>query len=102
MGKPVEPGLIQGMNRGEKIDWIIVGGESGPGARPFNIRWARSTIAQCRTVGCAVFIKQLGSNARTNAICGYDDAMQKLQFRDRKGGDPAEWDSDLRVREFPR
>jgi len=28
------------------LDWVIVGGESGPGARPFDIAWARNTIAQ--------------------------------------------------------
>ncbi len=43
------------------IDWIIVGGESGPHARPFNIEWARSTIKACREAGVACFVKQLGA-----------------------------------------
>jgi protein gp37 len=43
------------------LDWIIVGGESGPGARPFDVAWARSIVAQCRAAGVAVFVKQLGA-----------------------------------------
>ncbi|MCP5230931.1 MAG: phage Gp37/Gp68 family protein [Zoogloeaceae bacterium] len=40
------------------LDWIIVGGESGPKARPFDVAWARSTIEQCRAAGVPVFVKQ--------------------------------------------
>lgn len=40
------------------LDWIIVGGESGPGARPFDIEWARKTIGDCRAAGVPVFVKQ--------------------------------------------
>lgn len=36
-------------------------GESGPGARPFDVSWARSTVEQCRTAGVACFVKQMGS-----------------------------------------
>lgn len=46
-------------------DWIIVGGESGAGARPFKIEWMRSAIEQCRVGGVPVFCKQLGANVRT-------------------------------------
>jgi protein gp37 len=98
------------------LDWIVVGGESGgPGARPFDLAWARSTIAQCRAAGVPVFCKQLGSFPVWDG-CGlvannppgptvHDAAfgreMTWLLLRDRKGGDPQEWPSDLRVREFP-
>ena len=44
-----------------RLDWVIVGGESGPKARPFDITWARSTVEQCRGAGVPVFIKQLGA-----------------------------------------
>jgi protein gp37 len=47
-----------------KILWIVVGGESGPGARPFDIQWARTTIAQCKDAGVAVFMKQICKNGR--------------------------------------
>lgn len=43
-----------------RIDWVIVGGESGSGARPFNIEWARSITGQCNAAGVPVFVKQMG------------------------------------------
>lgn len=42
------------------IDWVIVGGESGPGARPMKIEWVRSIFRQCRQHGSAFFFKQWG------------------------------------------
>lgn len=45
------------------INWLIAGGESGPGARPFDLAWARSLRDQCASAGVAYFCKQLGSNA---------------------------------------
>lgn len=44
------------------LDWVIVGGESGPGARKFELRWARSILEQCKAAGVPCFMKQLGSN----------------------------------------
>lgn len=43
-----------------KLDWIIVGGESGPGARPMHPDWARSIRDQCQAAGTAFFFKQWG------------------------------------------
>jgi protein gp37 len=42
------------------IDWAIVGGESGPRARPMDATWVRSIRAQCRGAGVAFFFKQWG------------------------------------------
>src|ERR1035437_1345886 len=42
------------------IDWVIVGGESGPGARPMDISWVRSIFKQCRSAKAAFFFKQWG------------------------------------------
>ena len=42
------------------IDWVIVGGESGPGARPMNVDWVRSVRDQCVAAGVAFFFKQWG------------------------------------------
>jgi len=42
------------------IDWVIVGGESGPGARPIDIAWVRSIREQCRKAGVLFFFKQWG------------------------------------------
>lgn len=93
----------------ESLDWIICGGESGPGARPFDIAWARSTIAQCRAAEVACFMKQLGARPQRAAT---PEELEDTPFlpkrvlvpllRDRKGGDMAEWPEDLRIREFPR
>lgn len=42
-----------------KIDWLIVGGESGPKRRPMNLAWARSLRDQCRAAGVPFFMKQV-------------------------------------------
>ena len=42
------------------IDWVIVGGESGPGARPMEERWALDIKALCRATGTPFFFKQWG------------------------------------------
>ena len=44
----------------EGIHWVIVGGESGPGARPMEADWVRSIREQCRKAGVAFFFKQWG------------------------------------------
>ena len=77
------------------IDWVIVGGESGPKARPCNVEWIRSIVRQCADAAVPCFVKQLGSNSVHFA----DNKHHPT--RDPKGGDPAEWPADLRVREWP-
>jgi protein gp37 len=42
------------------IDWVIVGGESGPGARRMEASWVRGIKAQCETAGVKFFFKQWG------------------------------------------
>lgn len=42
------------------IDWVIVGGESGPGARPMEAEWVREIRDQCVSSGTAFFFKQWG------------------------------------------
>lgn len=93
-----------------RLDWIVIGGESGPGARPFDLGWARSTIRQAQAAGVPVFVKQLGACAEDapNGLAGAAlrvprEAAPLVSRRlvDRKGGDPSEWPEDLRVREWP-
>jgi protein gp37 len=43
-----------------KLDWVIVGGESGPAARPMHPDWARSLRDQCAAAGVPFFFKQWG------------------------------------------
>ena len=77
------------------LDWLIVGGESGPGARPFDLAWMRSARDQCAATGVAFFPKQLGSKPIENG--------KPLLIEDSKGGDESEWPSDLYgLRTFPR
>lgn len=99
-----------------RIDWVIVGGESGTKARPFNIAWARSIVDQCAAAGVACFVKQLGANVEA---CDVIDAMDyfpgdvrlspgstrndaRVHLKSIKGGDLAEWPEALRVRQFPK
>lgn len=42
----------------ENINWVIVGGESGPGARPMNPQWAREIRAHCLEASVPFFFKQ--------------------------------------------
>jgi len=103
---------------------IIVGGESGPGARPCNIEHVRSIVRQCKAAKVKIFVKQLGSNPVDDDDCWKDcpqypecyaiakecSAEQKKQsitenIKHPKGGDPAEWPKDLkdlRVRQWPK
>jgi protein gp37 len=46
--------------RFQPIDWLICGGESGPGARPMHSEWARSARDQCQAAGVPFFFKQWG------------------------------------------
>jgi hypothetical protein len=116
-GRCPEPTQVQN----ERLDWVVVGGESGPGARPFDVAWARQTIAQCRAAGVPAFCKQLGAVPYILDVGGVAADPEKwpphvrfkrleadgcphlfrVILRDRKGGDPEEWPRDLRVREYP-
>lgn len=77
------------------LDWVVVGGESGPRSRPCDITNIRSIVEQCKAAGVPVFVKQLGAKSFFG-VKGFGPLI-----RDRKGGKPDEWPSDLRVREFP-
>ena len=51
----------------EGIDWVIVGGESGPGARPMAEAWALDIRDQCRQAGVPFFFKQWGGTNKKKA-----------------------------------
>jgi protein gp37 len=55
----MEP-LLSGIKADYLADWVIVGGESGPGARPMHPDWARSLRDQCAEAGVPFFFKQHG------------------------------------------
>ncbi|TVR65362.1 MAG: phage Gp37/Gp68 family protein [Candidatus Competibacteraceae bacterium] len=76
------------------LDWVIVGGESGPGARPCDLRWwIRQIVNHCGQAGVPVFVKQLGGHVVEDG--------KRLTLKSRKGADLSEWPEDLRVRQWP-
>lgn len=68
-------GPLSGLNL-QAIDWVIVGGETGPGARPMDVQWARDLRDQCAEFGTPFFMKKMSG-----------------------GGEPP---PDLMIREFPQ
>jgi protein gp37 len=72
------------------IDWLIVGGESGPRSRKLDIEWVDEIVAACDEAGTAFFMKQLGT-----------PLASELGARDRKGGDLESFPRHLRRREMP-
>jgi protein gp37 len=78
-----------------KIDWVIVGAESGNDNgqyryRECKIEWIESIVDHCKSAGIPVFVKHLGTHL-----------SKKLGLKDRHGGDMEEWPEHLRIREFP-
>lgn len=66
------------------IGWVIVGGESGPGARRMDPEWAAEAIAKCRAAGVPVFFKQAGAVLAKEwgmTGAGADHAQMPAEFR---------------------
>lgn len=66
------------------ISWVIVGGESGPGARPLRREWVSSIRDQCRTFNIPFFFKQWGGvrKARNGRLLDgrtYDEYPQRME-----------------------
>jgi protein gp37 len=72
------------------IDWVIVGGESGPGARRLDLDWVRDIRDQCRRAGVALFVKQMGAAWAREHVGA-----------DRKGTALPTWPEDLRIQQMP-
>ena len=67
-----------GSGKGPRIDWLIMGGESGPGARPMHPDWARSVRDQCKAAGVPFFFKQWGEWAQLDdntAVSTHENTM---------------------------
>lgn len=58
------------------IDWVIVGGESGRGARPMNPAWARSLRDQCQAAEVAFLFKQWGEWAPDGLFAGWAGSLR--------------------------
>lgn len=79
--------------RGLSIDnlrWVIVGGESGAGAREMQREWADALIQECGDMGIAVHFKQTG-----------DKLARRLGLVDKSGKDKTEWPESFKIQEFP-
>lgn len=72
------------------LHWVIVGGESGPRARPLKMKWVKALISQCAKSRTSVFVKQLGT-----------DWARSRGSTDAKGGNPEDWPIEFCRREFP-
>ena len=69
-------------NRVPGIDWCVVGGESGPRARPMDIQWARSLRQQCAQAGVAYFMKQLSQANAPKTFRDFESFPEDLQVRE--------------------
>lgn len=73
----------------DRLGWVVVGGESGPGARAMQPGWARAIRDQCAETGSAFWMKQTGSNRTAwPGVTG-------------KGENLLELPPDLRIRALP-
>lgn len=111
--------LRQQVNVLQRIDWVIVGAESGSKARPAHLNWVRRIVNQCRVAEVACHVKQLGRIVHDDGMSSPgqhwpagitrtplprrtdDEPAFAITLKHSKGGDMAEWPEDLRVREFP-
>jgi hypothetical protein len=79
-------------HRDRALDWVIVGGESGPQSRPTPIEWIQRVVDDCLDAQVPVYVKQLGTN--------YSRAKDTLKT-DYKAENPDLWPESLRVQQFP-
>jgi protein gp37 len=82
-------------NCNPRLDWVIVGGESGRHARSMHIDWAHAIVAQCQAANVPVFVKQLGARPT------WQHSGAPFPIHHTKGADMSEWPPELRVREMP-
>lgn len=78
-----------------KLDWVIVGGESGNETgkykyRPCELAWIEKVVKDCQQSKVPVFVKQLGTYL-----------SKELKMSDRHGGNIDEFPEHLKIREFP-
>lgn len=114
-GAKDEEGL-RDIDRSYAIDMVVIEGESGHGAEPFNVGWAAQVISDCEEAHVAPFVKQIGSNAGCENANLYDwpdearlvadadrpgAASCRYVTKDSHGGDWIEWPDPLKRREFP-
>jgi protein gp37 len=91
-------GAEHGKSGGPRLAWVVVGGESGQGARACAVPWIKKVVDDCRGAGVPVFVKQLGAVATVD-----DRDNPRLMLRHKNGGDPSEWGGlGVYVRQIPK
>jgi protein gp37 len=78
----IGPIAIRGHDMVQTVDWVIVGGESGPNWRRMRLGWAEQIMYDCAELGIPYFLKQLG---------GHPDKRERMD----------EWPEELRVQQMP-
>mgnify|MGYP006921290005 CR=1 FL=1 len=110
-------GWVEGRwSKGRGVDWVIVGGESGPGARAFPVIEGLALVEACQRAKVPVFVKQLGRRpyvANMNLLDFDREPVTEvapnspeaagafLVLSHKKGGNVDEWPDQLKVRQFP-
>lgn len=98
----------------DRIGWIVIGGESGPNARPCDLAWIRSIVQQGEAAGVRRYVKQVGAWPYQNWPDAAPVPLRVRMSRGRTtqptpflglrhcaGADPSEWPKALRVRDLP-
>ena len=89
---------------GPDLHWVIVGGESGPEARPMDAAWARHIVSDCTAAGVPVFVKQMGAGERSytpKRRLIRDSGHGVFLVTGPTGDDPFAWPVDLRRQSTP-
>ncbi len=113
------PGSDRAWTEAPGVDWVIVGGESGPGARPFNVEWARAIRDEVQPAGARFFMKQIGARPfsstgilnieKSGTMKGGRFSLRIVEMEstatwrptDAKGESLEDLPEDLRIRDFP-
>lgn len=95
IGKPSEDVCLGPSYAPTKLDWVIVGGESGGHARPMHPRWAKELRDQCAAAGVAFFFKQWGG---WKPVCEMDEAESDSMSYPRK---KSHTDDSARANKYP-
>lgn len=106
-----------------QIDWVVVGGESGPNARPCALEWIDDIRRQCEAARVRLFVKQVGSKPAiadrirvggpaAGMFCHWTAHKGSMirpgetelyigRPKHPKGADPTEWPPEMRVQQYP-
>lgn len=115
--EPLLESIFLDTSDGSRPDWVVIGGESGPGARRYPVREAQGMVTACLAMSVPVFHKQMGANvydldATSSTVFDPDDCWpegvevdendeKRVILKDSKGENPDEWPKSFRVRQFP-